>query len=183
MTRFEILKREDMSAEQGKVHDENKASGGRLRGGPYWAYIQNPEFMGLHKAMNDYVRDSSLTKRERQIAVLAVVRYWNAAYPWSVQARLSLTEGVEQEIIDAINAGEVLRLDDPGEQLAYDVACELVAEKGLSEAVYAAAEKQFGLAKLVDVVSCIGFYSMLCCTSNAFDITPPDDAPARLASE
>ncbi len=183
MTRFEILTREEMNAEQRKVHDENKASGGRLRGGPYWAYIQNPEFMGLHKAMNDYVRDSSLTKRERQIVVLAVVRYWSAAYPWALQARLSLAEGVEQEIIDAINAGERLRLNDPGEQAAYDVACDLVAEKGLSDVVYAAAEKQFGLAKLVDVVSCIGFYSMLCCTANAFDITPPDDAPARLASQ
>ena len=80
MTRFEIRKREDMSAEQRGVHDENKASGGRLRGGPYWAYIRKTVFMGLHKAMNDYVRDSSLTKRERQIAVLAVVRYWNAKY-------------------------------------------------------------------------------------------------------
>jgi 4-carboxymuconolactone decarboxylase len=182
MTRFEILKREDMSAEQVRLHDENKASGGRLRGGPYWAYIHNPEFMRLHKAMNDYVRDSSLTKRERQIAVLAVVRHWDAEYPWAVQARLSLAEGVEQEIIDAINAGERLRLDDPGERAAYELASELVTEKELSDATYAAAEQRFGLAKLVDLVSCIGFYSMLCCTANAFDVTPPDDAPERLAT-
>ncbi len=181
MTRFEILKPEDMSAEQRRLNDANKASGGRLRGGPYWAYIHNPDFMRLHMAMNDYVRDTSLTKRERQIAVLTVARYWGAEYPWAIQSRLSLAEGVEQDIIDAINAGERLSLDDPGEQAAHDVARELPAEKGSSDAVYAAAEKQFGLAKLVDVVSCIGFYSMICCTSNAFDVTPPDDAPQRLA--
>ena len=180
MTRFESLKPEDMSAEQRRVHEENKAAGGRLRGGPYLAYIQTPKLMEMQKALNDYVRDSSLSTRERQIAILVVTRYWNAAYPWAIQARLSLEVGIGAEIIDGINAGERLQLDDPGEQIAHDVARELVAEKGLSAAVYAAAEKQFGLAKLVDLVSCIGFYTMHSCTANAFDVSPPEDAPARL---
>jgi 4-carboxymuconolactone decarboxylase len=181
MTRFEILTREDMNEEQGRVYDEIKAKDGRVRGGPYWAYIRNPDFMRLHNEMSRYIRGTSLTGRERQIAVLAVVRHWSAAYPWAVQVRASLAEGVDQEIIDAINAGERPQLDDPGEKAAYDVARELVGEKGLSDATYAAAEKQFGLQTLVDLVSGVGFFSMVCCTANAFDITPPDDAPARLA--
>jgi 4-carboxymuconolactone decarboxylase len=181
MTRFAILKREDMNEAQGRVYDEIKARDDRVRGGPYWAYIRNPEFMRLHNDMSKYIRGTSLTGRERQIAVLAVVRHWSAKYPWAVQVRASLAAGVDQEIIDAINAGERPNLDDPGEKAAYDVARELLAEKGLSDATYAEAEKQFGLPKLVDLVSAVGFFSMVCCTTNAFDITPPDDAPARLA--
>jgi len=181
MTRFEILKREDMNAEQRQLCEEIEAVDGRMRGGPYWAYIRNPKFMRLHNEMSRYIRSCSLTPRERQIAVLAVVRHWDSAYPWAVQVRASLAAGVGQAIIDAINARRRPVLDDPGERAAYDVASELVANNGLSDPTYAAAEAQFGLAKLVDLVSGVGFFSMVCCTANAFDITPPADAPARLA--
>jgi 4-carboxymuconolactone decarboxylase len=181
MTRIAILKREEMNAAQQQLCDEIEATDGRVRGGPYWAYIRNPEFMRLHNEMSRYLRNCSLTGRERQIAVLAVVRHWDAHYPWAVQVRASLAEGVEQDIIDAINARQRPELADPGERLAYEVASELVADKRVSEATYAAAEARFGEAKLVDLVSGVGFFSMVCCTANAFDITPPDDAPARLA--
>lgn len=181
MTRFNILKREDMNEEQRQLCEDIEAAGGQVRGGPYWAYIRNPGFMRLHNDMSQYIRACPLTGRERQIAVLAVVRHWNAKYPWAVQVRASLAEGVEQAIIDAINRREQPNLTDPGEAAAYEVARDLVTDKGLSDATYTAAEKQFGLEKLVDLVSSIGFFSMVCCTANAFDITPPDDAPARLA--
>jgi 4-carboxymuconolactone decarboxylase len=181
MTRLKILQREDMNAEQRKLCEEIEAVDGRVRGGPYWAYIHIPKFMRLHNEMSRYLRSCSLTGRERQIAVLAVVRHWDAKYPWAVQVRASLAEGIEQEIIDAINARQRPRLDDPGEQAAYDVASELVAKHGLNDATYAAAEAQFGLEKLVELVSGVGFFSMVCCTANAFDIDPPDDAPTRLA--
>jgi len=180
MTRFAILERKDMNAEQNQLCDEIEAADGRMRGGPYWAYIRIPKFMRLHNEMSRYMRSCSLTGRERQIAVLAVVRHWDAHYPWAVQVRASLAAGVEPEIIDAINARRRPKLDDPGERAAYDVASELVAKKGLSDATYAAAEAQFGLEKLVELVSGVGFFSMVCCTANAFDITPPDNAPARL---
>ena len=181
MTRFEILEREDMNAAQQELCEEIEAADGRLKGGPYWAYIRNPEFMRLNNDMSRYFQTCALSARERQIAVLAVVRYWGAAYPWAVQVRASLAVGLEPAIIDAINARGRPDFEDPGEQTAYDVACELVADKGLSEQTYAAAEARFGLPKLIDAIAAIGFFSMVCCTANAFDITPPDDAPARLA--
>lgn len=182
MTRIAVLEREEMNAEQQQLCNEIEATDGRLRGGPYWAYIRNPKFMRLHNEMSRYLRSCPLTGRERQIAVLAVVRHWDANYPWAVQVRASLAEGVDQDIIDAINARQQPKLDDAGERLAYAVASELVSDKRVSDATYAAAEAQFGLEKLVDLVSGVGFFSMVCCTANAFDITPPDDAPARLAN-
>jgi hypothetical protein len=57
---------------------------------------------------------------------------------------------------------------------------ELLADKGLSNATYAAAEAIFSTEELVALVARIGSFSMTCCTANAFDITPPDDAPGRL---
>ena len=180
MTRFKVLKREELNDEQRRVYEEVEKAGGPL-GGPYWAYIRNPKFMRLSQDMGDYLRTSPLSARERQIVVLTVVRHWGAHYPWAVQAGRSLAAGVDQPVIDAINARQVPALSDPREKAAHQVAKELLETKGLSDATYAAAEKAFGFSQLVDVISCIGYFSMMSCTSNALNIAPPENQPGRLA--
>lgn len=180
MTRYTVLKRPDMDAEQGKLYDDIEREGGRL-GGPYTALIRIPKFMRLHQDMGTYVRQSNLSPRERQIAVLTTVRHWNGAYPWAAQVRASLEIGLEQSIIDAINKRETPAVATERERMAHVVAKELPASKGLSDATYAAAEKAYGLVHLTDLIAAIGFFTMLCCTANAFDITPPDNYPGRLA--
>jgi 4-carboxymuconolactone decarboxylase len=180
MTRFDILTIERMSAEQRALTEQNQAAGGRLRGGPYWVYLHDPELMRKQMALNDHVRDSSLDRRVRQIAILTTVRFWNSEYPWGVQARLSHELGVDAAIIDAINCGERPQFDDPREAMAYEVATELLAQKRLSDELYAKAQKLFGLETLIHLVTCIGFYTMHCCTANAFDVVPQGDMPIPL---
>ncbi len=180
MTRITILEREDMSAEQGKVFDDIKESGNPT-GGPFWAYIRHPALMRLASDLGGYLRDSELSARERQIAVLTVVRFWDANYPWAVQVRNSLAAGLDQEIVDAINARKDPPITDPRERSAWQVATELVSTHRLSDQTYAAAEAALGVDQLVNLVAAVGHFSMVCCTANAFDITPPDSAPARLA--
>ena len=179
MTRIRILKREEMNAEQGRVYDEAKAAGAPV-GGPYYAYIRYPRLMRASQEMGNCLRESGLTARERQIAVLTTIRHWGAQYPWAVQVRGSLAAGVDQPTIDAINARRAPQLANPRERLAYEIARELLAEKSLSEAVYQAAAKVFSEAELVALIAVIGQFSMVSCTANAYDITPPDEAPARL---
>ncbi|HXQ49962.1 MAG TPA: hypothetical protein VN802_02610 [Stellaceae bacterium] len=180
MTRLRVLSRAEMNDEQGRVFDEIKAAGGPV-GGPYWAYIRNPKLMRIAQDMGNCIRASSLSGRERQIAVLTVVRHWGAKYPWAAQARASVAAGLDQETIDAINAKKTPKLTDPREKLAHEVAKELLANHGLSDATNAAAEKAFKLEELVALVAAIGQFSMVCCTANAFDLTPTDDMTARLA--
>lgn len=180
MTRIRILKRDDMNEEQGRIHDEVQAEGGPL-GGPYWAYIRNPTLMRLAQDVSKCLRASDLSPRERQIAVLTVVRHWGGAFPWAVQVKASLAAGVDQAVIDAINARRTPQLSDAREKSAHRVAGELLADHGLSDATYAEAAELFGDEQLVALVAVIGQFSMVCCTANAFDITPPDSEPARLA--
>jgi len=180
MTRIKILSRDEMSDEQGKVFDGAKAAGAPV-GGPYWAYIRYPALMQKAQEMSNCLSAGALSPRERQIAILTVIRHWSAAYPWAVQVRNSLKAGVDQEIVDAINARKAPPLTDAREKAAYQVAKELLADHGLSDATYRAAEQAFGEEGLVTLVAQVGQFGMTCCTANAFDVTPPDDAPARLA--
>jgi 4-carboxymuconolactone decarboxylase len=179
MTRIRILGRKDMNADQGKVYDEVVAAGGP-HAGPYWAYIRHPKLMRLCQDLGNFFRGSGLTGRERQIAILTVVRHWDANYPWAVQVRASLAAGVDQEIVDAINARKTPTLRDPREKLAWEVASQLVKSHRLTEETYAAAEKAFGEEDFVSLVSVVGYFGMVCTTANAIDATPPEDAPARL---
>ena len=80
-----------------------------------------------------------------------------------------------------INAKKAPTLSDPREKLAYEVANELLTRHALSDVTYEAAARSFKEEELVALVAVVGSFSMTSCTANAFDVTPPDDAPARLA--
>ena len=77
-----------------------------------------------------------ISSRERLIAVLTVCRFWGAKYPWGAQSRNAVAQGVEQSIIDAINAGKTPDLSNPREAMAHKLPKELLTNKGLSEATY-----------------------------------------------
>ncbi len=179
MTRIAILKPDDMNDEQRAVIEAAKAKG-KPHGGPFWAYIRNPKLMQTLHNMADCIADSTLSAREQQIVTLTVARFWNAKYPWAAQSRNGLKVGLTLEEIDAINARRAQPTNNKRELLAHRIANELLADKGLSDATYAAAEAAFSTEELVALVARVGSFSMTCCTANAFDITPPDDAPVRL---
>jgi 4-carboxymuconolactone decarboxylase len=94
--------------------------------------------------------------------------------------RASLAAGVDQPTIDAINARKAPSLASARERLAHRVASELLSNHRLSDATYKEAEKAFALPELVALVATVGQFSMVCCTANAFDITPPEGAPPLL---
>jgi 4-carboxymuconolactone decarboxylase len=179
MTRIAILTPEDMNDEQRSVIAASKANG-KPYGGPFWAYIRNPKLMQSLQHTADCIADSTLSAREQQIVTLTVARFWGAKYPWAAQCRNGLKVGLTQEEINAINARGALPTADKRELLAHQIAKELLADKGLSDATYASAAASFSNEELVALVARVGSFSMTCCTANAFDITPPDDAPDRL---
>lgn len=179
MTRIPTLERANMNAEQGRVYDAAKSSGGPV-GGPYYAYIRIPKLFDAAQHMRGCLGDGPLSGRERQIINLVVARHWGAKYPWSAQVRASLKVGLEQSVIDAINARKTPQLSDARERTCYEVSRELLANKGLSDATYAAAEKTMGEEHLVALVAGAGSFSTTCLTTIAFDVTPPADNPTPL---
>lgn len=174
MTRITILKREELNEEQGRVYDAAQAANAPV-GGPYYAYIRNPQLFTASQNMGKAIGSFKLSGRERQIAVLTVCRFWNAKYPWGAQARNSLRQGLDQATIDAIGAGKTPDLTNPREAMAHKLAKELLTSKGLSEATYKEADKLFGTDDLVGLIAGVGQFSMVCCSANAFDITPPPE--------
>ena len=180
MPRIKILDRADMNAEQGRVYDAAKQTSG-IVGGPYYAYIRLPKLFEAAQGLRGSLSGGPLSPREQQIVNLTVARHWGARYPWFAQARRSLSIGIAQSVIDAINARQTPELPDAREKTCFTVARELLANKTLSDATYAAAEKAMGLESLVALVASTGSFSMTCMTANSFGIEPPADNPTPLA--
>ncbi len=180
MARIKIIDRTDMNAEQARVYDAAKQGSG-IVGGPYYAYIRLPKLFEAAQNLRESLSSGPLSAREQQIVNMTVARHWNARYPWFAQARRSRTVGIDQAVIDAINGRGTPNLADARERTCFTVARELLANKGLNDQTYAAAEKIMGLESLVALVATTGSFSMTCMTANSFGIEPPADNPTPLA--
>jgi 4-carboxymuconolactone decarboxylase len=180
MTRIAIMDRADMNAEQARVYDAAKQSSG-IVGGPYTAYIRLPRLFEACQNLRACLSSGPLSRREQQIVNLVVARHWNARYPWFAQVRGALAVGIDQAVIDAINARKSPSLADARERTCFAAASEVLANKGLSDESYAAAEKTMGLESLVALIATIGSFSMTCLTAATFGIDPPLTNPTPLA--
>jgi 4-carboxymuconolactone decarboxylase len=180
MPRIPIIERADMNADQARVYDAAKQASG-IVGGPYYAYIRLPKLFEAAQNLRESLSGGPLSPREQQIVNLVVARHWNARYPWFAQVRRSLSVGIDQGTVDAINAHQTPNLTDAREKTCFVVAHELLAKKGLSDATYTAAEKTMGLESLVALVASIGSFSMTCMTAATFGIEPPAVNPTPLA--
>ena len=180
MPRIKTIDRADMNAEQGRVYDAAKQGSG-IVGGPYTAYIRLPKLFEAAQNMRESLSGGPLSAREQQIVNMTVARHWGARYPWFAQARRSLSVGIPQSAIDAINARQTPNLPDAREKACFTVARELLANKTLSDETYAAAEKTMGLESLVALVATTGSFSMTCMTAISFGVEPPADTPTPLA--
>ena len=177
MSRLNVITPERMNPEQRKVYEESVAAGTPTgtTGGPYTAYIRNPEYMRLHREVANYLRRNSLPGRLRQMLVLRTIKHWGAKYPWVVQVRASLREGLEQSIIDAIDKGQDPALTSPQDIAAFQFCKELLETKQVSDTTYKRAVELFGEAGVVDIVVTLGSFTTTSLTANAFDIDPPKD--------
>src|ERR1044071_4440572 len=124
MTRIPIIDRADMNAEQARVYDAAKQSSG-IVGGPYHAYIRLPKLFEACQNLRGCLAAGPLSQREQQVVNLTVARHWNARYPWFAQVRRSLTVGIDQGVIDAINARKAPHLDNARERTCFVVASEI----------------------------------------------------------
>src|SRR5215831_750671 len=155
MVRIAILDRADMNADQARVYDAAKQSSG-IVGGPYYAYIRLPRLFEACQNLRASLSSGPLSQREQQIVNLVVARHWNARYSWFAQARRSRTVGIDQAVIDAINARQTPDLPDAREQTCSAIARALLAQKCLADATYAAAEKTIGIESLEALVAATG---------------------------
>ena len=180
MTRIPVLSRDEMNADQRAILDKLEAKNARIGFGPAIGYAYSAEVWRLHNESSTHLLDCSLTPVQVRIVSLMTVRHWNAAYPWSAQARTALGAGLDPAVIEAINAGEPPDFGDETDAAVYAAARELLASGNLSDAGFRAAEAALGFTRLVELVHTIGHFSTTALMANMVGAVPAADAPSLL---
>jgi len=180
MYRMPTLSRDQMDAEQQKVHDETVAATGRVGKGPAVGYAYSPGLWRVHNVSSAHLLNCSLTPAQVRIVSLMTARHWNAPYPWSAQAATALSAGVDRTVIEAINARGQPKFADRADEMVHAVARELLATGSLGDDIFKTAQATLGYRRLADVVGVIGHFSTTAMMANLVGAEPPKDAASHL---
>jgi 4-carboxymuconolactone decarboxylase len=128
--------------------------------GPFEPMMYSPQVMSRARAMGDYLRYASrIGNTLSEFAILITARDWNQDYEWSVHAPIAARMGIEPAVIEAIRSGQRPSGMTGDETIIYDFATELLHNRSVSDASFAAAEKRFGKPAVVDLVGIVGYYT------------------------
>jgi 4-carboxymuconolactone decarboxylase len=155
-------------------------------GGPFDAWLRSPE-MGLRAArLGEVLRFSSrLSPLVRETAIMATGAHFRSEFEFWIHSQIAVSEGMTGAIVEAIAAGQV----DPevaGAEIAIvnEIARTMLADGALGDDLYARAllvlgETGLGETGVMEVVSLVGYYTMVSLTLNVFEVPLPAGVPAR----
>jgi 4-carboxymuconolactone decarboxylase len=149
--------------------------------GPFVPLIRSPEVMLRAKAMGDYLRfHSSLGPRLNEMVILITAREWTQQYEWHAHAAIAPKEGLRGDIVEAIADGRRPAAMAEDEDIAYDMATEILHLKRVSDASYHRAVAKFGEQGVIDLLGVIGYYNFLAIVMNATRTALPESVAEPL---
>lgn len=174
MARLAELDENKLSREQHKIYAEIERVRGRVRG-PFAVWLRNAELgEGALKLQDLFASRVKMERRLVQLMILVAARFANAQYAWFIHEPHALRHGVAPDIIAAIRERRTPHFTREDERAVYDITLELNTTHTLSQATFERGMALFDEQRMVELVSAVGFYSMVAMTLNAFDITVPD---------
>ena len=175
--RFKPLSLDEMTPEQRRMA-ENLLSGPRkgMRG-PFSALLYSPETGDYAQQLGAEVRfHNSLPDKLKELAILAVARFWTAQFEWYAHRRLALEAGLDPAIADAIAEGKRPAAMSADETAIYEFCTELLDAREVSDAHFAAVKDRFGEKGVIDLICTMGYYGLVSMTLNVNRYPLPADA-------
>lgn len=169
----------DLTPRQQEVSDRIAAKRGATRG-PFLIWLRSPELAEKVDALGAYCRfDSALNERLRELSLLIAARHFDAQYSWNAHHKKAIAAGVSEESVAELAAGQEPHFAHDDEQLLYSLATQILADHFVDQETFDAALAEWGEAGLVDVIGCLGNFSMLAMLLNTFqvDLKPGDEPP------
>ncbi len=144
---------------------------GRLPG-PYKVWVNNPKLVHAAAPLGQHFTpgQSSLTEREREIAVVVITSKWHSAYPTVAHEKRGKEVGLPAPAVEAMIAGLPASFADPREQVVYEVAKALAGGRLVPQGLYDRAVKALGHESITDMIVLIGYYTAVSLTMNFYAV-------------
>ena len=112
----------------------------------------------------------------QELAVLIAAREHDCHYEWSVHVALAREAGVSEPVIAAVAHRLPLDKLTDDERLVIRYGRELLRDKRVSDRTFSAARDRFGVRGVTELTATLGYYAMLACALNAFEVEPDEGA-------
>jgi len=173
MSRLPDIDATSLSPDQREIHDRMMRERGHMRG-PFAVWLRNAELCeNTLKLQEMFASRVKLDRRLLELMILVAARLATAQYAWFIHEPYALKFGISPEIVQAIRERRAPDFSRDDERVVYDVTTELNTTRTLSEGSYLRGMTMFGEQTMIELVSAIGFYSMVAMTLNAFAVSVP----------
>jgi len=142
--------------------------------GPFNALLYSPEIGNRLQHLGEALRFSnSLDRKLVEIATLCVGRTHKAQFEWWAHERLAKAAGLTQEQINAIKQDAGPNFETDTEALVYRASQEVLTTSHLSDSTYATLKNAVGEQGVMDLITLIGYYTIISYVLNIFDVPLP----------
>lgn len=176
MARVEDLKPETLTPEQKAIHDRIAGSRGGTVRGPFAIWLRNPPLADAADKFGTILRKGKLDGRLFELMVLLVARHWSAQYEWFAHERHAREVGLPEPVIEAIRHRRKPELTRNDERVVCDLVTEMNETKTLSQPTYDRAVALLGIDHVIELITSLGFYTMVAIMLNCFDAPVPGGA-------
>jgi 4-carboxymuconolactone decarboxylase len=168
--RLPTLKMEELSERQKELAARISGKRGQVRG-PFLVWLQSPELCDRVEALGAFVRfDCSLSEKLREFSILITARFWDAQHSWNAHVDKAVAAGMSLDTLRAIAEHRTPQFKADDERIFYKFCMEVLEQHFVSDESFAEARKQFGNQGVVDIIGCLGNFSMLAMCLNTFQV-------------
>jgi 4-carboxymuconolactone decarboxylase len=162
---------EELDAGQKRVYDIIAGTRKSGLGGPFSVLVRIPHVAGpANDLHNAYRLNGKLDRRIFELLILIVARAHTTEFAWTVHEALALKAGLDENVIAAVRERRTADFKQADERLTYDLVTQLLQTRTLSSAAYQRGVEALGVDLMLELVSAVGFYSMICLVLNSFAV-------------
>ena len=182
MGRITPLTEAEMSEEQKRIAAEIAGPRSGLARGPFPVWLKTPDLIDRINRLAVYFKEErALPARLRELAILVNARHWTSQYQWHVHLRHARRLGIDEAVLAAIAEQREPDFARADERAVYDFAREMYQAGDIGDATYRAALDVLGEQGVIELVSLLGFYSLIAVSIKGFDVGLPEGQAPYLA--
>ena len=177
MSRFPDIPDTDLDRDQAEMAAKAQ------RSGPFPAFLRAPLLWQALQPLRRYLAEaSSLEDQTREAVMLAVARELGSTAAFAAHAVLAERAGLDRAVVERIGTGELPSGLPPPTRIAIECSLSLLRRHVIDDALFASARSALGEQGLLDVIGLTGFFTTICLTLNAAQITGDAPFPSATAS-